>query len=171
MAKEPTPSHICLSVMKTLAELDRLRADCKSLVTQRSLMSAGVSVIPIPGIDLLADVGLLTTLLPAISAKFGLDHEQVAKLEPQIAQKIFVLAASMENSVIGRMVSKRIVIALLRRVGTRVATASVAKYVPLLGSALAAGVSFGAMKLVGDAHVEDCYKTALALMPGAPDLA
>lgn len=157
--------------MKSLAELDRLRADCKSLVTQRSLMSAGVSVIPIPGIDLLADVGLLTTLLPTISAKFGLDHEQVAKLEPQIAQKIFVLAASMENSVIGRMVSKRIVIALLRRVGARVATASVAKYVPLLGSALAAGVSFGAMKLVGDAHVEDCYKTARALLPDAPELA
>ena len=33
------------------------------------------------------------------------------------------------------------------------------------GSAVAATISFGAMKLVGNSHVEDCYKTALALLP------
>lgn len=155
-------------MIRTIAELDRLRAECRSLVTRRSLLSAGVAVVPIPGADLIADVGLLTTLLPAISAKFGIDHEQVEKLEPHIAQKVFVLASSMGNTVIGRMVTKRLVVTLLRGIGARVATASVAKYVPVLGSALAAGVSFGAMKLVGDAHVEDCYKTALALLQDRP---
>jgi hypothetical protein len=30
---------------------------------------------------------------------------------------------------------------------------------------VAATISFGAMKLVGNSHVEDCYKTALALLP------
>ena len=59
--------------------------------------------------------------------------------------------------------TKRVVIALLRRMGLRVATASVARYVPLLGSAVAATISFGAMKLAGNAHIEDCYTTAKAL--------
>ena len=54
--------------------------------------------------------------------------------------------------------------ALLRRVGKRVAAASVAKYVPVVGSAIAAAVGFGAMKVAGDAHVEDCYRTARALI-------
>lgn len=152
-------------MITTLAELDRLRAECRSMVTKRSLVSAGAAVVPIPGADLLADIGLLTTLLPQISTKFGLDHAQVEKLDPQIAQKVLVLASGMGNTLIGRTVSKRLVAALVRRVATRVATASVVKYVPLIGSAVAAGLSFGAMKLVGNAHVEDCYNTARALLP------
>lgn len=152
-------------MIATIPELDRLRAECHGMVTKRALMSAGAAVVPIPGADLLADIGLLTTLLPQISAMFELDHAQVEKLDPHIAQKVLVLASGMGNTLIGRTVSKRIVLALVRRVGARVATASVAKYVPLIGSAVAAGLSFGAMKLVGDAHVEDCYNTARALLP------
>jgi hypothetical protein len=44
-----------------------------------------------------------------------------------------------------------------------VATGSVAKYVPFIGSAVAATISFGAMKLAGNAHIDDCYATAEAL--------
>ena len=152
-------------MIRSVAELDRVKAECKKLVTNRSLMSAGAAVIPIPGADIVADIGLLTTLLPDISKRFELDHDQVEKLEPQVAQKVFVLAASMSNNVIGRMVTKRMATALLRRIGMRAATASVAKYVPLVGSGIAAGISFGAMKLVGNSHIEDCYRTARALLP------
>lgn len=153
-----------------IAELDRVRAECRKLVTTRSLMSAGAAVVPVPGADLVADIGLMTTLLPDISRRFGLDHEQVEKLDPHVAQRVFVLASSMGNTLIGRAVTKRLVAMLLRRVAKRIAIASVAKYVPFAGSAVAAGVSFGAMKLVGDAHVEDCYRTARALATsGAAD--
>ena len=62
------------------------------------------------------------------------------------------------------MMTRTIAKAILRRVGKRVAAASVAKYVPVLGSAIAASIGFGAMKLAGDAHVEDCYRTARALL-------
>lgn len=151
-------------MIHSLAELDAIRRDCRKLVTNRSLISAGAAVVPIPGADLVADIGLLTTLLPEISKRFDLDHDQVAQLEPQVAQKVLVMAASMGNTVIGRVITKRIAIAMLRRVGIRVATASAAKFVPLLGSALAAGVSFSAMRLVGNAHIEDCYRTAAALV-------
>jgi uncharacterized protein (DUF697 family) len=151
-------------MIRSLAELDAIRAECRKLVTNRSLVSAGAAVVPIPGADLVADIGLLTTLLPEISKRFDLDHEQVARLEPHLAQRVLVLASSMGNNVIGKAITKRIVIAMLRRVGIRVATASVAKYVPILGSAVAATISFGAMKLVGNAHIDDCYRTAAALI-------
>ncbi len=152
-------------MIQTRTELDRVRDECRRLVTTRSMVSAGAAVVPMPGADLVADVGLLTNLLPQISTRFGLDHDSVQKLEPQIAQQALVIATSLGNTMIGRMVTKRIVIALLRRVGVRMATASMAKFVPFAGSAVAATISFGAMKLIGNAHVEDCYKTALALLP------
>jgi uncharacterized protein (DUF697 family) len=151
-------------MIATVAELDRVRQECRRLVTNRSLAAAGAAVVPIPGADLLADLGLLSSMLPAISRRFELDHASVEKLDPAIAERVFVVAASLGNNVIGRMVTRKVAIALLRRVGVRVASASVAKYVPVVGSAIAASIGFGAMKLAGDAHVEDCYRTARALL-------
>lgn len=134
------------------------------MVTSRALASAGVVVVPIPLADLAADVGILATMLPAISARFELDHDTVQKMEPHLAQRVLVLASGMGNNLIGRIITKKLVAAMVRRMGVRIATASVARYVPLLGSAVAATLSFGAMKLAGDAHVEDCYRTAAALI-------
>jgi len=147
----------------TLAELDAIRAECRRMVTKRAALSAGAAVVPVPGADLIADVGILRNLLPAISERFGLREDQVAKMDASRAQQVLAIAASLGNNVIGRAVSKRIVIALLRRMGMRVATASVARYVPFVGSAVAATISFGAMKLAGNAHIEDCYRTARTL--------
>jgi uncharacterized protein (DUF697 family) len=140
------------------------------MVTKRALASAGVAVVPIPGADLVADIGILTNLLPAISERFGLREEQIRKMDPSRAQQVLVIASSLGNNVIGRAVTKRMVVALLRRMGVRVATGSVAKYVPFIGSAVAATISFGAMKLAGNAHIDDCYATAEALRAttGAP---
>ncbi len=153
-------------MINSVAELDRVRAECRKLVNSRSMMAAAAAIVPIPGADIVADISLLATLLPDISRRFGLDHNQVEKLEPHIAEKVLVLASSMGNNVIGRMITKRLVAALLRRVGMRVATASVAKYVPFVGSGIAAAVGFGAMRLVGNSHVEDCYRTVNALLEG-----
>lgn len=61
---------------------------------------------------------------------------------------------------IGRMVTKQLIIQVLKRVGIRVATKSIVKFVPILGQVLAASISFGAMKLIGNAHVDDCYEVA-----------
>jgi len=144
-------------------DLDLVREECRRMVTKRALASAGVAVVPIPGADLVADIGILTNLLPAISERFGLREEQIRKMDPSRAQQVLVIASSLGNNVIGRAVTKRMVVALLRRMGVRVATGSVAKYVPFIGSAVAATISFGAMKLAGNAHIDDCYATAKAL--------
>ncbi len=150
--------------LQSTAEAWQIKNACRRPVTKRSLMSVGAAVVPIPGADTIADVVLFATLLPEISKRFGLDHEQVEKLDPQIAEKVFVVASSMGNNVIERMVTKRVVASLLRRVGARVAAASVAKYVPVIRSAIAAAISSGAMKLVGNSHMEDCYRTAKSML-------
>ena len=154
-------------MISSIRDLERIRRECRRMVTKRALTAAGASVVPVPGVDIAADIGLLATMLPKISKAFELDHESVEKLEPQTAERVFVLAAGLSNNMIGRFVTRRLAAALLRRVGTRVAAGSVAKYVPLLGSAVAASIGFGAMKLAGNAHIEDCYRTARALIDGS----
>ena len=153
-------------MIDSIAELDSVRDECRRLVTRRALTAAATSVVPVPGIDIAADVGILTTMLPQISEKFELSEAQVERLEPHVAQKVLVLASGLGNGLIGRAVTKRIVAALLRRVATRLAVGSAARFVPFAGSALAAGLGFGAMKMVGNSHIDDCYRTARALIDG-----
>ena len=155
----------------TIEDLDRIRDECRATVTKRSLVSAGTAVVPIPGIDLIADVGILTKLLPEISAKFGLDHEAVEKMEPRRAEQVLVVATSLGNTAIGRAVTKRVVAAVLRRVGIRLVGKQAAKFVPFLGQAVAASISFSAMKLAGDRHIEDCYETAKRTLFAGPTTA
>ncbi len=151
-------------MIRDFAELDRVRGECRKLVTTRALAAAATSVIPIPGIDIAADVGLLTSLLGQINERFGLSERQIERLDPHTGQKALLIAAGLGNGVIGRAVSKRIVSVLLRRVAKRLVVGSAAKFVPFAGSALAAALGFSAMKLAGNAHVEDCYRTARALL-------
>ncbi len=66
--------------------------------------------------------------------------------------------------------SQTVVAALVKRVGIRLVGAQAAKFVPILGQAVAASISFGAMKLAGDRHADDCYETAkrTLLAPALP---
>ena len=63
-------------------KLEQVRRECRGMVLRRATTSAGASVIPLPGLDIAADIGLLLQLLPAINRKFGLSPEQIEKLDP-----------------------------------------------------------------------------------------
>ena len=56
---------------------------------------------------------------------------------------------------------------LLKRIGVRIAAKSAARIVPLLGSVVSAGVSFAAMRMLGNRHVDDCYAVAKAAILGS----
>ncbi|WP_430636675.1 hypothetical protein [Sphingomonas hankookensis] len=115
--------------------------------------------MPVPGADLIVDANILTRLLPEISSRFGLSEQQVNALEPDRAKQILLIAANLGNGVIGRSITRRVVTMLIRRVGVRYASKSLLRFVPFAGQIAAAGISFGAMKLVGNAHIDDCYET------------
>ena len=57
---------------KSITELEKIRASCKTMVRRRAATSGGMSLIPIPGVDIAGDVGMLLQLIPAINRKFGL---------------------------------------------------------------------------------------------------
>jgi hypothetical protein len=63
-------------------DLQAIAERCRKKVNKRALMAAGVAMVPVPGLDWAADVGLLMNLLPQINAEFGLSEEQIARLAP-----------------------------------------------------------------------------------------
>jgi len=158
----------------TLEQLEQVRKECRTMVRKRATASAGTTLVPLPGTDVLADVGMLMQLLPAINNKFGLSQKQLDGMDPETKSMIYGFVMSIGSKVIGRMVTKELVVQLLKRVGIRVATKSVAKFVPLAGQGLAAALSFTAMRYVGNKHVDDCYEVVKRMLeqreqiPGEP---
>ena len=69
----------------------------------------------------------------------------------------------MEDAVV---VTRELVLKSLATLGVRITARSAARFVPIAGQAVSAGISFGAMKLVGESHVRDCERVVLSLMEG-----
>ncbi len=148
-------------IPNNMEELNRIYDEAKSMVTKRATMSGLTAAIPLPGVDVAADVTIMMELLPAINRKFGLSPEQIDQLDSNMKQQLLVIITSVGTEIckqlIGKTVSKEVVTLLLKKVATRVATKQVTKFIPFIGQAVAASVSFGAMKYLGNSHVDECY--------------
>ena len=114
-------------MIATEAELARVRAECRKLVRSRAFASAAAAALPIPGADIAVDVGLLSRLIPTITQRFGLTEAQLAADGHQARQRAVLIATGLGNSFIGRAVTERAILALLKRVGVRLATGAAAK--------------------------------------------
>ena len=145
---------------KTLDELDRVRASCRAMVRRRAATSGGMSLIPIPGVDIAGDVGLLLQLIPAINAKFGLSPEQIEELDTHRKVMIYAMLKKVGSDLAGRAVTKQLVVAALKKESARMAAKQVLKYVPFAGQAAAAALSVAAMMYLGNSHVEASYEIA-----------
>jgi hypothetical protein len=152
-----------------LATLEQVRAECRKLVTSRAMLAGAASAVPGAVVGVTADVGLLLQMLPQINRKFGLDPEQIDELDEQSRQQVFLLAGSAGNAIIGKVITEKLIVSILTKVGVRVGVKSVAGWVPIIGSGIAATVGFAMMKSVGNAHVEDCYRVVKQVLASKQD--
>jgi hypothetical protein len=144
----------------TLEELEEIKRECQKMVTRRAAASGGAAIVPVPGTDFFADVSMLLQLLPAINHKFGLSEEQLSGLDSRTKAYIFGYITAIGSRTIGKIITKELVLQVLRKVGVRMVSKQAVKYVPLLGQGMAAVLSFTAMRKVGNSHINDCYEIA-----------
>jgi uncharacterized protein (DUF697 family) len=144
-------------IPSTMEELDRVKKECNSMVKKRATASAIAAAVPVPMVDVGVDVAIMLELLPAINHKFGLSHEQIEQLDSAIKGKILVIISSIGSELIGKVITKKLVVTLLKKVGTKITVKQDAKYVPFVGQAVSAGISFAAMKYLGNSHADECY--------------
>ncbi|HET9978737.1 MAG TPA: hypothetical protein VFQ20_14970 [Burkholderiaceae bacterium] len=147
-----------------------IAADCRRLVTQRALVAAGVAMVPVPGLDWLTDVGILVKLLPEINRAFGLTPEQIERLAPDRRLVVYKAISSGGGLLLGKLVTRELVIQALKVVGVRLTTQQAAKFVPIAGQAVSAMLTFGALKFVCEQHIRQCEAVARQLALPAPDL-
>ncbi len=141
---------------------------CRRMVTRRALVGAGVAMVPVPGVDWMTDVALLAKLIPDINREFGLTPEQIERLAPDRRVVVYKAITAGGGMLIGRVVTRELVMTLLRVVGVRLTTQQAAKFVPLAGQAVSALLTFSALKYVCEQHIRQCEQVARALALPAP---
>jgi uncharacterized protein (DUF697 family) len=141
---------------------------CRRRVNQRALVAAGVSTLPLPGVDWLTDIGVLVKLLPEINHAFGLSPAQIERLAPDRKLVVYKAISAAGGLVVGRVVTRDLVLQLLRVVGVRLTAQQAAKWVPIAGQAVSAVLTFGAIKLICEQHIRQCQAVAQRLALPAP---
>lgn len=141
---------------------------CRQMVKRRALVAAGVAMVPLPGLDWLTDIGLLVDLMPRINAAFGLAPEQIERLAPDRRIVVYKAVSAGGGMLIGKIVTRDLVITLLKMVGVRLTTQQAAKFVPIAGQAVSAALTYSALRYVCEQHIQQCLAVARQLALPAP---
>lgn len=156
------------AALDTAGAVAQIAARCRRRVRQRALLAAGVAMVPVPGIDWLTDIGVLVKLLPEISAAFGLSPEQVERLAPDRRLVVYKAISAGGSMLLGRMVTRDLVLLVLKTVGVRLSAQQAAKYLPVAGQVASAALTFSALQYVCEQHIRQCEAVARQLALPAP---
>lgn len=136
-----------------------LAADrARKLLRKRALISAAASSLPVPGLDWATDAALLSRLYPRINAEFGLTPEQLDQLTPGKREQVQKAIAMVGSVLIGKLITRDMVLRLTKVIGLRLSTKQAAKYVPLVGQLAAASIGYATLRYLGERHIQDCIR-------------
>ena len=130
----------------------------RKLLHRRALVAAAASTMPIPGLDWAVDAALLSRLLPQINAEFGLSAQQIDQLDPHKREQVQKAVSLVGSVLIGKLVTRELVLRATQTVGLRMTTKQAAKYVPLAGQAVAATIGYATLRYLGEQHLRDCVR-------------
>jgi len=151
----------------TEADIDEVRERCRRLVRRRAAVSAGVAAVPIPGIDVVSDLRLFTQLIDDVNHEFGLSADQIDRMQPKLKMIAYEAVISLGGMLVGKVVTRELVAAVLKRSAGKIAAKQAGKMVPIAGQIASATIGFFAFRQIGYQHVEACAKVARQVLAGA----
>lgn len=150
--------------IKDIEQLEKIRKRSKRAVTGRALAAGIASAMPGAIAGVAADVTILLELLPKINKDFGLDPAQIDELDEQAKQQFILLVGGIGSNLIGKSITKELILTTMKAVGVRTTAKAAASWVPVVGSAAGGVLGFSMMKYVGNKHVEECYNLARKML-------
>ena len=146
------------------SDVSALAAECRRLVRRRALWSAAASFVPIPGVDFITDVAVLSRLIADINVRFDVEDAALARDRRRQSRfdRVFAyrLATAASSMLTARVVTPGLLVGVLRLVGLRLTAMEATRLVPLVGQAIAAAIAYFALTRIADRHIEDCLAIA-----------
>lgn len=145
------------------AEIQKRRQYAETLIKKKALLSSGATLVPIPGFDFGVDVKLMRDIIDDINKIYGLNHKQVNKLTDDVKNRVLTAAGIQGSQFIGRKVTNGIVKLFIRDLAKRTA-AKQTRWVPMIGQAVSASISYYFMIKLGKDHIEKCENVVKSLI-------
>jgi len=143
------------------ATLAKKREAAEKVVGVYAGLAAANAFNPIPGLDIGLDIALLTRMARYIIATFGLTQEQIEALKAEAGKRKWAYRALQEVADrFAPYLAEKFVVAALRRAGREVAVRSTAKWVPVVGTLISAGVGYQLALRYGMKLIDDCEVAA-----------
>jgi hypothetical protein len=152
----PTAVQLADGNADLLAAVQRSR----KLLHRRALMAGAASALPVPGLDWAVDAALLSRIIPEINAEFGLTPAQINRLPPARREQVQKAVGLVGSMLVGKLITKDLVIRAAKTIGLRLTTQQAVKYVPLAGQAVSAMIGYAAIRHLGEEHLKDCVRVA-----------
>ncbi|XP_059914689.1 interferon-inducible GTPase 5-like [Gadus macrocephalus] len=121
----------------------------RSQIISYACLSAAVAAVPIPGLSFGVDVGVLVSLFQSYLFGFGLDVATLKKLSTKSNIPLEDLRAECKCTLSGQEINARVVTTFLISVSFMAAAVAAEEslgWIPILGSMIAASLSFVSMK-------------------------
>ncbi|TFW35464.1 hypothetical protein E4O92_02000 [Massilia horti] len=144
----------------TSEAIEQVRSRCLRLVQKRAAIAAGVAVVPLPGVGMLSDLATFALLVEEINQAFGLTPAQIERLHPRMRVAVYEAAAALGGMLVGKVVTRELVLKVLRKAGVKLTAKSVLRVVPLAGQIASAAIGFALFRQMGYQHVAACVKVA-----------
>ncbi len=132
----------------------------RKLLHKRAVVAAAASAVPVPGLDWAVDAAMLSRLIPEINKEFGLTPQQLDQLDPNKRDQVQKAVTMVGSVLIGKLISRDLILKAATKIGMRLTTKQLAKYVPFAGQIVAATVGYAAIRYLGEEHMKDCIRVA-----------
>lgn len=152
-------------IYSTQAYTQKLLDEKKALARKQVLLFAGLSAAngfnPLLGVDLAADIAIITKMNQWILKCFKLNSEN---LESNFAKSFH---SPHFQSIVKKVLSygaKEFAIMTIKSQAKRLTTKEVAKWIPIMGQFTAAGIGFTSVAWLGNELIDKCCETILELL-------
>ncbi|KAM9299070.1 interferon-inducible GTPase 5-like [Gastrophryne carolinensis] len=170
------PSHKKLAFMMCLPNislpvLEKKRQALKKNIKYWAGLSCAVATVPLPGLSVACDIGILIAEMKKYRKAFGLDHSSLQRLASKCGKDIRELKSVIKSPIVIKEINKELVITLLSRVG--VGGLMFAEYlvsnIPVVGTMVAGGISFGTTYWMLSGFLKDITEDAVRVLKKALD--
>ncbi|XP_051960602.1 interferon-inducible GTPase 5-like isoform X1 [Xyrauchen texanus] len=167
------PQHkrhvLMLTVPNITTEItERKKKYLEKNISSVALLSAGAAALPLPGLSVAVDIALLVNEIQKYKTAFGLDKESLKKISVRSGINIDILMGVMK-SIVCQGITINSIIHLLKQSSLYVAEEAVERvvsFIPIIGQAVAGGLSFLAvfymLKKILNEIAEDAKNVLLA---------
>lgn len=159
---------LCLpNISRPILELKRKAL--RKQIWKWATLSCAVAAVPIPGLSVACDVGILVREMRKYREAFGLDQRSLEKLADRFGKDVNELKSVIKSPIVVTEINKELATTLLTRgaTGSLMFVEYLASNIPVIGTAAAGGISFGTTYLMLYCFLKDIAEDAVRVLEKA----